>query len=36
MNFVDTHGIDELKVCNWTWIDSDLDVYDIIGQLGLR
>ena len=19
---MDSHGIDELKVCNWTWIDS--------------
>jgi len=23
MNFVDTHGIDELDVSNWTWIDMD-------------
>ena len=22
MKLVDTHGFDELKVCNWTWIDS--------------
>ena len=22
---VDTHGIDELEMCNWTWIDSDWD-----------
>ena len=27
MNFVDTHGIDELDVSNWTWIDTDLDEY---------
>ena len=20
---VGTHGIDELKICNWTWIDVD-------------
>jgi len=25
-----------MEECNWTWIDSDLDGYDITGQLGLR
>jgi len=27
---VDTHSFDELEKCIWTWIETDLDEYDII------
>ena len=30
LEYVDTHGIDELEKCIWTWIETDLDEYDII------
>ena len=28
---VDTHGIDELDVCNWTWIDTSIGGHTGIG-----